>query len=701
MISPGVVTDGKIASNANILDTKLAQIVTPEKVANSATSATSNNTPNSIMLRGGDREVRVGQIISDNTVGRQGLRIMTQTTSDSNTIAMGRGEDVDLEIGVAGVSNNILTGSSPGDICIVNNSSSNKILMGGPSSPRLGISNTLISAVGGAKFEGDLNGVATNVVDNAINTNKIANTAVTTAKLADTAVTTAKIAISAVGQEQLSDDSVNTNKLVNNAVTTVKINNNAVTTDKILNGNITTAKIADGNITTAKINTGAVTEGKIQSGAVTTSILGASSVTNEKIADNSITNSKIITGAIQNNKLATATHLNNDGSIVVRSHTQPTYMPSLTIEGNLSFSGYRNISMSGGNSIGSLYGSFAALGDSIHIGYNYYARNDGTPIISNTGGATSRITAGYGKVSLCTGEMNTAPTEYLKVEGGQINATNGAKFNGNLNGPGGSNVGWITTTAGLGGGGAGHYFMSNSGTNRWGIGIHQAESSGNIGSDFIIWRYGNNGEYLNSALEINRSSGATTIRGDTSIIGYASCSETFSTKGLAVNAGGSAGLPLTVRSGHANANLAVGIGCTGNELELCVASANGHYASGEFPSVAGDVIIRNSNTGNTAILFSVGGIGKAKINSNGLQTTTLSATSAAQGALKVMSGASGSPTSMQLGRDAVDVDLKVVGVAGSCPTIRSRGHSSSTPITRLKRYTSPSMGSQKYRFSVT
>jgi hypothetical protein len=70
---------------------------------------------------------------------------------------------------------------------------------------------------------------------------------------------------------------------------------------------------------------------------------------------------------------------------------------------------YHNLSLSGGNALGYLYGSFPALGDGIHLGYNYYYDASGNGHVANTGGATSRLTAGYGFVGIYIGAVNGAP----------------------------------------------------------------------------------------------------------------------------------------------------------------------------------------------------------------------------------------------------------------------------------------------------
>ena len=70
---------------------------------------------------------------------------------------------------------------------------------------------------------------------------------------------------------------------------------------------------------------------------------------------------------------------------------------------------YHHLSLNGGNSTGYLYGSYPALGDGIHLGYNYYYDNSGAGHVINTGGATSRISAKYGEIVLAVGGVNAAP----------------------------------------------------------------------------------------------------------------------------------------------------------------------------------------------------------------------------------------------------------------------------------------------------
>ena len=69
-----------------------------------------------------------------------------------------------------------------------------------------------------------------------------------------------------------------------------------------------------------------------------------------------------------------------------------------------------SLELNGGNATGYLYGSYPGLSDGIHLGYNYYYDNVGTGHASNSGGGTSRISAGYGFVGIYVGGAGAAPT---------------------------------------------------------------------------------------------------------------------------------------------------------------------------------------------------------------------------------------------------------------------------------------------------
>jgi hypothetical protein len=100
-----------------------------------------------------------------------------------------------------------------------------------------------------------------------------------------------------------------------------------------------------------------------------------------------------------------------------------TLTGNLRLAGDLDLSGgaaYHHLSLSGGNALGYLYGSFARFGDGIHLGYNYYADANGSGHISNTGGPTSRLSLGYGEIGMWFGGVNATPViqTFLANSGG-------------------------------------------------------------------------------------------------------------------------------------------------------------------------------------------------------------------------------------------------------------------------------------------
>jgi hypothetical protein len=72
----------------------------------------------------------------------------------------------------------------------------------------------------------------------------------------------------------------------------------------------------------------------------------------------------------------------------------------------------------------------------------------------------------------------------------------------------------LQTKVGTSGGGSTHLQLFGSGSLRWGLGLQGTESSGNVGSDFTVWRYDNGGTYLAKALNINRATGQFTVYGN-------------------------------------------------------------------------------------------------------------------------------------------------------------------------------------------
>jgi hypothetical protein len=107
-----------------------------------------------------------------------------------------------------------------------------------------------------------------------------------------------------------------------------------------------------------------------------------------------------------------------DDQFSVRAQGGVVLAADVTLSGGAA---YHNLSLSGGNSLGYLYGSYPALADGVHLGYNWYYDATGTGHAINSGGATSRLSVGYGFVGLYVGGVDGAPTtERLYANGSGV-----------------------------------------------------------------------------------------------------------------------------------------------------------------------------------------------------------------------------------------------------------------------------------------
>jgi len=80
----------------------------------------------------------------------------------------------------------------------------------------------------------------------------------------------------------------------------------------------------------------------------------------------------------------------------------------------------------------------------------------------------------------------------------------------------------VQTNVGSSSGGSIHHYLYNNNSLRAGIGLQGTESSGNIGADFNIWQYGDDGSYLRRAMLIERASGDMTLAGRLNTYGVSS-----------------------------------------------------------------------------------------------------------------------------------------------------------------------------------
>ena len=151
------------------------------------------------------------------------------------------------------------------------------------------------------KIYGDIHAAAgsigtTELADDAVTADKLADNAVVTANIVAKNVTGEKIANKAVDTAQIADGAIEALQINANAVETAKIKDANVTGDKIANKAVDTAQIADGAIEALQINTDAVETAKIKDLNVTAGKLAADAVETAKIKDANVTLGKLAAG---------------------------------------------------------------------------------------------------------------------------------------------------------------------------------------------------------------------------------------------------------------------------------------------------------------------------------------------------------------------------------------------------------------------
>ncbi|MFN0080478.1 MAG: tail fiber domain-containing protein [Prosthecobacter sp.] len=241
-------------------------------------------------------------------------------------------------------------------------------------------------------------------------------------------------------------------------MTTTAYSFRARTADSLTSGATTGALTVNGAVT---ISSGAAVTGNISGAAISGSSLsaGTGTITGGTINGTSlalnggpITNAGAINGtslALNGGNISTTGSLSADGAIIGGS-TLKTWG---SIQMGFFPTNYNQLSLGGGNAWGYLYGSFAGYGDGVHFGYNHYKDAAGSNAGSN-GAATSRISAGYGTVSLATATSGQ-PTDRLLVNSsgavtipGTLGVT-GAISSASISSGTISATGAISTTAGF------------------------------------------------------------------------------------------------------------------------------------------------------------------------------------------------------------------------------------------------------------
>ena len=283
-IANTVITNAKIATNAAIAHTKLADITAGRVLMGNA-----SNVPTATAITG------------DATLASDGTLTISPGAVTSGKI--GPGAVTSGKIGPNAVDGSNITPNAVGQ---------SQIATGGVGPDEIGSS--AVQAYHIANDQVVREHIATNEIplDRLVNIG-IGNVIVGNASSVPTARTmTGDVTIDSNGVTTISAGAVDTNELVNDAVTTPKID--------------------DGAVTTPKINDSAVTAPKI----------GTDAVTGPKIKDGEITNAKFAAGTLRAGKIGMATHQaagyvasSGTGQVCVsQSGVQPgIYFVSATIEG--------------------------------------------------------------------------------------------------------------------------------------------------------------------------------------------------------------------------------------------------------------------------------------------------------------------------------------------------------------------------------
>jgi endosialidase-like protein len=159
--------------------------------------------------------------------------------------------------------------------------------------------------------------------------------------------------------------------------------------------------------------------------AISAGIVNASNISSGKLPDERLSaNVALLNG----NQTFTGQNTFNNALSVA----QITPASTLTIAGDAevgtSSGDYRHLRLGGGNSSGFLYGSYPYYNDFINLGYNFYADAAGIGHAINPGGGTSRISVGYGSITMATGyagQSGGPETFWTMDQYGSVNMSSG------------------------------------------------------------------------------------------------------------------------------------------------------------------------------------------------------------------------------------------------------------------------------------
>jgi hypothetical protein len=234
--------------------------------------------------------------------------------------------------------------------------------------------------------------------------------------------------LSAIGGAEITDSSVASTDIVDGTIANADISGTAQVATSKLSGAVTSiaghglgSLAALSTVASAQITDATIVDADISGSAAISSTkisFVADSISGNAI-DGGVISSFQSTG-IDDNASAVAMTINSSGSVGIGT-TAPD--ETLTVNGSIKMgtasSPYQHLTLSGGNSNGYLYGSFAGLGDGIHLGYNAYYDAAGG-FVRPVAFSSTRFSIGYDSFVFATTNDYTGatqPQERMRITG--------------------------------------------------------------------------------------------------------------------------------------------------------------------------------------------------------------------------------------------------------------------------------------------
>ncbi|MBF0449989.1 MAG: 6-bladed beta-propeller [Candidatus Magnetomorum sp.] len=299
-IADNAITTIKIANNSVTSDKIEDNAVTSDKIADATISYTqlANNAIIAPKLAGSNNAAltngNLGQILSSNGDGKfSWTNLSIDSVIPDASITDEKLNLINIRSRTANISESVTANS----VMISNTLTINNSTLTSMATQNRNI--TFPDASGIVIVSNDGKVSSTELNDNAVTSEKIADAAISYTQLADNAITTIKIFDHAVTSDKIADDAISYTQMADNAITTINIADNAVTSDKIADNTISYTQMADNAIIAPKLagsNNSALTNGnsgQILSANGDGTFLWTNISVDNTIPDSSITDEKL------------------------------------------------------------------------------------------------------------------------------------------------------------------------------------------------------------------------------------------------------------------------------------------------------------------------------------------------------------------------------------------------------------------------